>query len=42
MCRLYEGLCIFPFPSKKNDNVMLMGPITYGVKYSICHLLQLA
>jgi len=42
MCRLYEGLCIFSFHSKKNDNVKLMGTIAYGMKYSIYHLLQLA
>jgi hypothetical protein len=32
----------FSFCTKKNDNVKLMGSITYGMKYSIYNLLQLA
>jgi hypothetical protein len=32
----------FNFTVKKNDNVKLMGPITYEMKYIIYHLLQLA
>jgi len=42
MCRLMKVYVFFHFTVKKNDNVKLMGPITYGMKYSIYNLLQLA